>query len=65
MKQLIEWMKDVYYPAMYEDAIEKATELLETEREQIEGAASYGYTESPSEELRKEFGEQYYKDTYQ
>lgn len=36
LTELIEWMEEQYYPAMYEDAIDKATELLEKEREDAE-----------------------------
>lgn len=62
MQLMIEWMNDVYYPAMYEDAIEKATELLETEREQIEEAHyEGGYNTNGSAHEAK----QYYKETYQ
>ena len=64
MQLLIEWMKDVYYPAMYEDAIEKATELLETERQDHERTYVDAFVNSNGTQLKVDF-EQYYKDTYQ
>ena len=63
LQELIDWMEDQYYPAMYEDAIEKATELLEKEREQIKEAYKFGL-ESPSIELLEEWAEEYFNDNY-
>lgn len=57
LQELIEWMEEQYYPAMYEDAIDKATELLEKEKEQIEEAYDKGFGKFKS-------AEQYFNETF-
>jgi len=58
LKQLIDWMEEQNEPSMYQGAIYKATELLETEQEQIEKAYDEGFGKFKS-------SKQYYKDTYE
>ena len=64
MQELIEFMHGDY--SKY-DVYKKATELLETEREQIEEAVSIAIQSScfcmPAD--AKESAKEYYKDTYQ
>ena len=58
MQLLIEFMHGAY---SVHDIHKKATELLETEREQIEEAANFGITRLHI----MEDAEQYYKDMYE
>ena len=67
LQELIEWMKDQYYPAMYEDEIlKKATELLEKEREQIENAHANGIHDASACINGEKFktSEEYYNETF-
>ena len=65
LTQLIEWMEDLNEPSMYQGAIYKATELLETEREQIEESFGESRKTHPMIGFKHETFEEYYKDTYQ
>ena len=54
------WGEGLDYEELYQRTIRRATELLETEREQIEEAANFGVTQLHI----MEDAEQYYKETY-